>query len=133
INWRHVNPVTGAWVISMAGASTNRVELDPLGTEVSTSDPYISYSSYSDMMGLTSLYEERGNPFDFGGGCGTLDGLPISCSELRMRMQGGSVANESLVNRGHGWETLRDPIKDQGVGIFTTYNYYVDKNRELRA
>ena len=132
--WRHVNSVTGVWVNSYVGSQAMRNELDPLGSDVGTADPYVSYSgpSYSDIAPI-SLYEERGNPFDPGGGCGTVDGIPISCSELNMRMQGGSVSNESLVNRGRGWETLRDPVVDRGVGIFTTYNYYFDGNREFRA
>jgi len=98
VQWRHVNPATGSWLVSSVttggGAVANRNELDPLGAELGTTDPYVSYTSYQDLIGLESLYEERGNPFDPGGGCGTLDGLPISCSELRMRMRGGSVGVE---------------------------------------
>jgi hypothetical protein len=78
----------------------------------------------------TSLYEERGNPFDPGGGCGTLDGLPISCSELRMRMQGGSVEasypglHERDPNQPWGdprpprTVTPTRPIADYGVGLY---------------
>jgi YD repeat-containing protein len=92
IQWRHVNPATGSWLVSShysAGALTLRNELDPLGTEMGTSDPYVSYTSYQDLIGLESLYEERGNPFDPSGGCGTIDGLPASCSEVSMRLRGG--------------------------------------------
>ncbi len=140
MQWRHVNPVTGCWLLSYpsgGGATTFRSELDPLGTEVGTGDPYVSYTSYQDMIGLESLYEERGNPFDPGGGCGTLDGMPISCSELRMRMQGGSVATEfevpetrrtrapTLNGGGPGPYTtvmtrIPQPIFDFGVGIYMT-------------
>jgi len=139
VAWRHVNPVTGNWVTpySYEGiVSGTRTELDPLGADVGATDPYISVTSYSDMMGLQSLYEERGNPFDPGGGCGTLDGLPISCSELRMRMQGGSVATEYLVpemQRSRAptrngtsapyipvLNTYRMPIVAEGLGLFMT-------------
>jgi hypothetical protein len=95
-----VNPVTGSWLTSVnasGGGYTYRNELDPLGAEVGTGDPYVSYSSYSDIMGPISLSEERGNAFDPGGGCATVDGLPMSCSELSMRRQGGSLAYEYLV------------------------------------
>jgi YD repeat-containing protein len=135
--WRHVNGVTGVWVNSHVGSQAARNELDPLGSDVGTADPYVSYSSpsYSDFMPI-SLYEERGNPFDPSGGCGTLDGLPISCSELGMRMQGGSVATEweiperqrstpPTLGGGAGGHrtvlnTYRWPIVDQGVGLFMT-------------
>ena len=138
--WRHVNPATGSWLtsaVSGAGGYVVRNELDPLGTDMGTSDPYVTFTTYSDIMGLQSLYEERGNPFDPGGGCGTLDGLPISCSELRVRMQGGSVATESLVAdmetpldqrvpgeaprripSQHILRTVFGEIRDLGVGLF---------------
>lgn len=138
IQWRHVNPATGSWLVSspyFGGALANRNELDPLGTEMGASDPYVSYTSYQDLIGLESLYEERGNPFDPGGGCGTLDGLPISCSELRMRMQGGSVATEVLIpeaqrvraprlNQTAPYTTAltvyRNPIVSVGAGLYMT-------------
>ena len=143
VEWRHVNPVTGSWLLSYpsgGSATTIRSELDPLGAAVGTANPYVSYTSYQDLMGLQSLYEERGNPFDPSGGCGTLDGLPISCSELRMRLQGGTVATEVLVAEMQpALEPLLKPrrddqivppiqvltlyrnvIVDQGVGLYMT-------------
>lgn len=138
VQWRHVNPATGSWLLSsqsLGGAVTFRSELDPLGTEMGTSDPYVSYTTYQDLIGLESLYEERGNPFDPGGGCGTLDGIPISCSELRIRMQGGSVAYEMLVpvaprvptptTNGTAFPErvlalFRNPIVYTGAGLYTT-------------
>jgi YD repeat-containing protein len=138
VQWRHVNPATGSWLVSSqnpGGALAFRNELDPLGTEMGTSDPYVSYTSYQDLIGLESLYEERGNPFDPSGGCGTLDGLPISCSEMRMRMQGGSVAREMLVpleqpvgtstpNETTPYTTVltvdRQPIASLGAGLYLT-------------
>jgi YD repeat-containing protein len=135
VQWRHVNPATGSWLVSsqsLGGAVTYRNELDPLGTEMGTTDPYVSYTSYQDLIGLESLYEERGNPFDPSGGCGTVDGLPISCSELRMRLQGGSVGREVVVPVAQNilnptsnptkpssmiLATFRYPIISLGVGI----------------
>jgi hypothetical protein len=107
-------------------------------------------------MGLESLYEERGNPFDPGGGCGTLDGLPISCSELRMRMQGGSVGVEIEVPVSPRvvypqptpiapyyplhLTVFRYPIISLGVGLHVTWvptirdhkeGYYLDVAEEV--
>jgi YD repeat-containing protein len=90
---RNVNPVTGAWVSTQYGWGViggTRTELDPLGADVGASNPYVSESSYSDMMGPQSLYEERGNPFNLGHGC-ALDGLPVSCSEAMQRLQSGNA------------------------------------------
>jgi YD repeat-containing protein len=136
IGWRHVNPVTGSWLTSdspSSGGFTHRNELDPLGTDVGLSDPYVTVTAtYSDMMGLVSLYEERGNPFDPGGGCGTLDGLPISCSELQQRLHAGTVEVEysgrlvldpqqpaALPDRT--WVPQRGPISDYGVGLYSLW------------
>ena len=55
IQWRHVNPATGSWLVSsqsLGRAVTYRNELDPLGTDMGTSDPFVSYTSYQDLMGL---------------------------------------------------------------------------------
>lgn len=131
---RIVNPVTGTWMSSYSGGgviSGTRTELDPLGSIVGETNPYVSGGSYEQLIGLESLYEERGNPFDLAGGC-ALDGLPISCSEFRMRMQGGSIVLESRTGDGSGWETRQEPIRNEGVGIFTT-NFYFMTRSELRA
>jgi hypothetical protein len=47
-----------------------RRELDSLGSEVGTSDPYALYGgSYGRMVGKDSLYVDAGNPFDVAGEC----------------------------------------------------------------
>lgn len=146
IQWRHVNPVTGSWVVSSAatgGALANRNELDPLGTEMGTSDPYVSYTSYQDLIGLESLYEERGNPFDPSGGCGTIDGLPASCSEVNMRLRGGSLAagyegrerdpSQPLFDpRPPRYIPVLRPIEDYGVGLYGVWVPGGRSRREFR-
>jgi hypothetical protein len=96
VTWRHVNPTTGSWLTTDQSRNASRTELDPLGADVGTSDPYITYQTYSEIMGPASLYSERGNAFDSGGGC-AMDGMPISCSWFRFLMDGGAVATESVV------------------------------------
>jgi YD repeat-containing protein len=143
IQWRHVNPVTGSWLLSYpnsGGAVTFRGELDPLGTEMGTGDPYVSYTSYQDMIGLESMYEERGNPFDPSGGCGTIDGLPASCSEVSMRLRGGSLAagyegrerdpsQPPFDPRPPRYIPIQRPIDDYGVGL---YGVWVPGDRSRR-
>ncbi|HEX7770863.1 MAG TPA: hypothetical protein VF435_00495, partial [Pyrinomonadaceae bacterium] len=97
---RNVNPVTGAWVttlFSMGVIAGTRAELDPLGADVGAWNPYLSSSSYSDMMLGQPFYEERGNPFDLAGGC-TLDGVAIPCSEAMQRLQSGIAEQLIPVN-----------------------------------
>lgn len=79
------------------------------------------------------VFLEDGDPFDLGSGC-ELDGLSISCSELRMRMEAGTVTNESLVHKGDNdkWTPVRDPVQPHGAGIFTTYGYFVNHLGDVR-
>ena len=96
----NVNPVTGAWVstaYTLGVILGTRTELDPLGADVGASDPYTTSTTYSDIMGLQSLYEERGNPFDLAGGC-ALDGVAIPCSEAMQRLQSGVAEQLIPVN-----------------------------------
>jgi len=37
-----------------------------------------------------------GDPFDIRGGCGTIDGLPASCSEVAHRLDAGSAVYEVI-------------------------------------
>lgn len=97
---RNVNPVTGAWVttlFTMGVIAGTRTELDPIGADVGAWNPYLTSSSYSDLMAGQSLYEERGNPFDLAGGC-TLDGIAIPCSEAMERLQSGIAEQVIPVN-----------------------------------
>ncbi|HEY2961020.1 MAG TPA: hypothetical protein VGJ37_01290, partial [Pyrinomonadaceae bacterium] len=130
---QHRNPTTGQWVKNGA-----RTELDPLGADMSYVNPYAYNLSYSDIMGADNLYYIRGNAMDIRGGC-TLDGMPISCSELQERMESGTVEQEysypefaqgrprlnSTGDRGSSkpgiiWRTERVPIVSLGAGLFMT-------------
>ncbi len=77
---RHRNPTTGNWVKNAV-----RTELDPLGADVSVTNPYVYNLSYSDIMGSDNLYYQRGNALDIRGGC-QLDSMPIPCSLLNEAM-----------------------------------------------
>jgi YD repeat-containing protein len=92
----HLNPVTGSWVEAWGTVGT-RKEMDPLGADVGTYDPFVTYStpSYLDMMGTQPLFMEGGDPFDMRGGC-TLDGMPISCSEASHRLETGSAVFDTF-------------------------------------
>jgi YD repeat-containing protein len=134
---RHRNPTTGQWV-----KDARRTELDPLGADVGYTDPYAYNLSYSDIMGAESLYYHRGNPFDIRGGC-SLDGLPISCSELQERMDRGTVEQEytfpdfaqgkpslkpserGSLTPGFVWRTERVPILSLGIGLFISEHPYL--------
>jgi YD repeat-containing protein len=131
VTWRSVNPVTGNWLTTNASRSVTRTEMDPLGADVGTSNPYSWYNepSYSEMLGSDALYFERANPFDFGGGC-ILDGMPVPCSELRDHMEAGAVTNgfrgvRTSQNIGTPENPSKtkpvpnlQPIKSHGLGLF---------------
>jgi YD repeat-containing protein len=92
----HINPVTGSWVEAY-GAFGTRKEMDPLGADVGTVDPFVTYGTpnYYDMMAGEPLFMDGGNPFDMRGGC-TLDGMPISCSEASRRLETGSAVFDTM-------------------------------------
>jgi hypothetical protein len=57
-----------------------RRELDPLGADVGTTNPYAYYGTptYTDLIGPQPLYGERGNPLDPAGGC-SWNGMALPC------------------------------------------------------
>jgi len=122
MDFRHANPANGNWVnVHLPGNGGTRTEFDPLGATVGVFDPFPSQLSYVNMLGNEFLYSELGNPFDLGGGCGRVDGMPISCSELNMRMEAGTVEAEFpgiTINGRNGRVTARQPIRSYGVGLF---------------
>ncbi|MGE0102514.1 MAG: hypothetical protein AB7H86_06260 [Blastocatellales bacterium] len=93
--WRVGDPVTGNWGdTSSAGGYVDTVQLDPLGAEVGSSDPYLLNPdpTYTEMKDDEPLYIEGGDPFDLSGGC-TLDGMPVPCGfGWRSALAGASVA-----------------------------------------
>jgi YD repeat-containing protein len=116
--WWHANPVTGSWIEAYGTVGT-RKEMDPMGADVGTHDPFVMYSNpnYFDMRPAEPLFIGGGDPFDLGGGC-TLDGMPYSCSSLSRMMESGAVAAEFLINDGSGFRYIQSPILSFGVGIF---------------
>ena len=89
VSWYHQNPGSTSWVESAADHSFGRREMDPLGAETGTYDPYfVTYDPvYDDVHSNGRLYMEGGDPFDLSGGC-TLDGMPISCNQVNQMLRG---------------------------------------------
>jgi hypothetical protein len=81
VEWWHPNPLTGSWVQS-GGLGDGRREVDPLGSEVGTEDPFppTLQVQYTDVYGGDLLFLEAGDPFDPRGGCSGRYGMPASCS-----------------------------------------------------
>jgi hypothetical protein len=98
--WYHLNPGTNSWV-EVSEGGMQRQEMDPMGAEVGTSDPYLSFPEpkYLDLRVDGQLYLEGGDPFDYGSGY-EIDGMPVSASQLRHMLDTGSVVAGLHVN-GH--------------------------------
>ncbi|HEY2962507.1 MAG TPA: hypothetical protein VGJ37_08845, partial [Pyrinomonadaceae bacterium] len=113
-DFKHGNPTTGQWVKSAV-----RTELDPLGADVGYFNPYSYNMSYADMMGSDNLYYIRGNAMDIRGGC-TLDGMPISCSELQERQSSpiSTVSQEITLTDN---TVISVPVHAEGPGIVITW------------
>ena len=119
--FRHANPANGNWVNVRSNGSGTRTEFDPLGASVGAENPFPLYQSYNDIAGSEWLYNELGNPFDLASGCGRVDGMPVSCSELQNRMDSGTVEAEFpgiTINGRNGRVTARQPIRSYGVGLY---------------
>jgi YD repeat-containing protein len=92
VTWHHRNPGSTSWVETAADRAFGRQEMDPLGAETNTFDPYqFAFNpTYADLHGNERLYMEGGDPFDLSGGC-SLDGMPISCNRAHQMLRGDSV------------------------------------------
>ncbi|QQS48893.1 MAG: hypothetical protein IPM66_09835 [Acidobacteriota bacterium] len=98
--WRVGDPVTGNWGdTSAAGGYVDTAQIDPLGAEVGSSDPYLLNPdpTYPEMKDDEPLYIEGGDPFDLSGGC-TLDGMPVPCSAVSRGIDSGSVVGQLTLN-----------------------------------
>jgi hypothetical protein len=111
---QHRNPTTSQWVKNAV-----RTELDPLGADMGYVNPYAYNLSYADMMGSDNLYYIRGNAMDIRGGC-ALDGMPISCSELRERESSplSTVSQEVTLTDN---TVIAVPVRSEGPGIVITW------------
>jgi hypothetical protein len=103
-----------------------RQEMDPLGQETGTADPFLieSNPNYSDVHGDTPMFVDGGDPFHLSDGCGDIDGMPASCEEISERMSNGSAIPKSLEafqgRPGFTFQSL-------GLGL---YRYYVPSDAE---
>lgn len=95
--WRHRDPITGGWdTVNSAGSLTgDRGELDPLGSELGQSDPYLSNPdpTYTGLIGDRPQFLFEGDPFNAASGCTINDenGLPIQCSLAASAVNAGAA------------------------------------------
>jgi hypothetical protein len=106
VKWRHANPGSASWAETDAGRAVGRQEMDPLGAEVGTHDPYLILvdPSYSDVHSDSPMFVDGGDPFHLSDGCGTIDGMPASCSEVGERTGNGTA----VADPGMMWGRRRD-------------------------
>jgi len=95
VKWRHANPGSASWVETASNRVFERQEMDPLGQEVGTADPFISIidPNYADVHSDTPMFLDGGDPFHLSDGCGTIDGMPASCTEISERSQDGTAVS----------------------------------------
>jgi hypothetical protein len=79
------------------GVAANRVyerqEMDPLGAEVGTADPFLIVPdpNYTDVHADAPMFVDGGDPFHLSDGCGDIDGMPASCAEISERTGNGTT------------------------------------------
>jgi hypothetical protein len=98
--------------------------MDPLGQETGAFDPFliISDPNYSDVHGDVPMFVDGGDPFHLSDGCGDIDGMPASCSEISDRMRDGSVETSYpgvMINDQNGRRPDQRPVVDYGLGLFS--------------
>jgi YD repeat-containing protein len=81
--WNHPNAGSNSWVETSSARYATRQEMDPVGAEVGTSDPYVSSPSpsYASIKGSEPLFIDGSDPFDYSSSV-TIDGLPATQSQL---------------------------------------------------
>jgi hypothetical protein len=112
--WMHENPVTGSQRRTVSTGTIRAqgsVELDPLGNDVSLSDPYLAAQQQTDQP-----YPRFGNPANQFGGC-VNNGDPISCTILEELIHSGVVRVSSATY-------LNNPRNPNGHFQHGTYQHY---------
>ena len=110
--WHHANPGTGSWVETDYLRQPTRKEMDPIGAELGTTDPFQvqQVPTYLDLKGSEPLFIEGGDPFDFSGGH-EIDGMPVSDSEFNRRTGNGSVTVQRTDSHGsRGYKECRTTL-----------------------
>ena len=132
VQWQHYDASGASYRGTDSTGQWNAAkELDPLGANAGLMKP-ITWN-VPDKKGLPVPHPLIADMLEYpGGGC-TLDRMPIPCEIRNNLMNAGNVVNETLINRGRGWEVFRDAVKPRGVGLFTTFTYSVDRYGEPRA
>jgi YD repeat-containing protein len=97
IYYEHAVPGTGSWVETRgADRMAARKEHDPSGGELPLYDANPGYG-YVSTKGDEPLFIDGSDPFDYSSGY-TLDGLPVSQSQLEHALDKGSAVAELFVN-----------------------------------
>jgi hypothetical protein len=98
VKWQHMNPGSTSWVETASNRVYERQEMDPLGQEVGTADPFliVPNPNYSDVHGDTPMFVDGGDPFHLSDGCGDIDGMPASCAEISDRVRNGSAEHSTF-------------------------------------
>jgi YD repeat-containing protein len=128
VKWRQTNPGSASWVETASNRVFERQEMDPLGAEVGTFDPFLIVPdpNYTDVHGDAPMFLDGGDPFHLSDGCGDIDGMPASCAEISERMSNGSAIPKSLEaiqgRPGFTFQSL-------GLGL---YRYYVPDAESLK-
>ncbi|MFL6332500.1 MAG: PKD domain-containing protein [Pyrinomonadaceae bacterium] len=132
VKWQHANPGSASWVETTSDRAYERQEMDPLGAEVGTADPFLITPdpNYTDVHSDAPLFMDGGDPFHLSDGCGTIDGMPASCAEISDREETGSVAAEYLTHGPRGFDYSRRPIISLGLGLFVTEEPFTGRDEE---
>jgi hypothetical protein len=78
------------------------------------------------------MFMDGGDPFHLSDGCGTIDGMPASCSEVSERMDAGSVAAEFMLHDADGFHRFQSAFASFGVGVFAVEVPYLKPNNEWK-
>lgn len=105
LGFEYADPVTGRRLWGVGSSTGGEVETDPLGQEVGTTKP-LDPESEGNVGGYPEPHE-YGNADDPSLGC-TLDGMVVSCSDLRRQMEAGATQQEYWSHSGGGWHLRQE-------------------------
>jgi YD repeat-containing protein len=126
VTWHHSNPGSTSWVETLPGRTFVRQEMDPLGAETSTSDPFITYSvpTYEQLHSNDPYYVEGGDALNLSSGC-QLNGMPLSCSEAAHMLGNGAAEfaapTVAWSRRSKSWEFVRF---NPQAGLHFTFSHF---------
>ena len=128
VTWEGYDPSGSSYRATDAqAAGVNSAEMDPLGGDAGlmkplTWNPPTSSGKLEPYYGVPELNSASQ-------GC-ELEGMPIPCDLRNELMESGALRNEVLVHTGNGWHTKQAPVIPHGVGLFTTFSFYINNTGE---